>query len=410
VQLECDFTRQYLDATSQRCVEDFHPVSQRFKEALFFCFQYFSNTLCIGLQLWISLAHLRDQIFHQLVEERFFLAQLVAVTNRATDDAALYIAATFVRWNHAVGHQERSRADVIRDHPQGIVFQIRRMRFAPSCLDQGSKNINLVITVHALQNRSQTFQTHAGIDARCRQWFDGAVFRHVELHEHVVPDFDEAIAVFIRAARRTTRNVRAVIVENFRAWAARASVRHHPEVVGFVAPTFVIADANHAFRRQTDFLGPDVVGFLIFEINSRQQLLARQAINLGQQFPRPFQRIALEVIAEAPVAQHFKKCVVTCGVADVFQIVVFAAGAQAGLHRSGACIRTFVFAQKHVLELDHARVGEHQGRVVAGYQRAGRHDGVAFGLKELQEFFADFGRVHVLAKVRKWVVQSGDYT
>ena len=54
------------------------------------------------------------------------------------------------------------------------------------------------------------------------------------------------------------------------------------------------------------------------------------------------------------------------GVADVFQIVVLAARAHAALRARRAHIGTLVLAEKHVLELHHARVGEQQRRIVAG--------------------------------------------
>jgi hypothetical protein len=44
----------------------------------------------------------------------------------------------------------------------------------------------------------------------------------------------------------------------------------------------------------------------------------------------------LEVVAEAEITQHFKKCVVPGGVADVLQIVVLAARAHASLRGSRA--------------------------------------------------------------------------
>ena len=88
-------------------------------------------------------------------------------------------------------------------------------------------------------------------------------------------------------------------------------------------------------------------------------------------FPGVLDRILLEIIAEAEVAQHLEKGVVTRGVADVFQIVVLAAGAHAALRRHRAGVGTLVLAGEHVLELHHAGVGEQQRRVVARNQRAG---------------------------------------
>ena len=50
-----------------------------------------------------------------------------------------------------------------------------------------------------------------------------------------------------------------------------------------------------------------------------------------------------------------------------------------------------------VLELVHARIGEQQGRIIAGHDGAGRHDLVAFGLEEFQKSLANFGCFHSVA-------------
>ena len=107
---------------------------------------------------------------------------------------------------------------------------------------------------------------------------------------------------------------------------------------------------------------------------------------------------SLEVIAEAEVAQHFKKGVVTCGVTDVFQVVVLAAGTHAALRAGGAGIAALVAPCEYILELHHARGGEKEGGIVHGNQGGGRHPGAAFALKELQEGFTDFGDAHLFHK------------
>ena len=80
-----------------------------------------------------------------------------------------------------------------------------------------------------------------------------------------------------------------------------------------------------------------------------------------------------------------------CRVAHVFQVVVLATRAQAGLDRGGTHVGALVGAQKNVLELHHARVGEHQGRVIAGHQRTGGDHGVSLGLEEVKKYLADIG-------------------
>ena len=54
------------------------------------------------------------------------------------------------------------------------------------------------------------------------------------------------------------------------------------------------------------------------------------------QLPGPFDRFLLEVIAEAPVAEHLEKGVVIGVEADVVEVVVLAAGADAFLRVGGA--------------------------------------------------------------------------
>ena len=54
------------------------------------------------------------------------------------------------------------------------------------------------------------------------------------------------------------------------------------------------------------------------------------------EFPRPFDGFLFEIIAKAPVAEHLEKRVVIGVEADVFEVVVFAAGADAFLGVGGA--------------------------------------------------------------------------
>ena len=68
--------------------------------------------------------------------------------------------------------------------------------------------------------------------------------------------------------------------------------------------------------------------------------------------------VFFEIIAEAEIAQHFKKSVMPCGVADIFQIIMLAARPHATLggHRF---VEIALFpAQKYVLELHHAGISE----------------------------------------------------
>jgi hypothetical protein len=162
-------------------------------------------------------------------------------------------------------------------------------------------------------------------------------------------------------------DVLAVVVEDLGAGAAGAGVAHHPEVVGGVAGALVVADADHALGRHADFLGPDVVGLVVLGIHGDGELVLGQLEDAGEQLPGVVDRVALEVVAEAEVAQHLEEGVVAGGVADVLEVVVLAAGAHAFLRGGGAGVGALVEAEEDVLELVHACVGEQQGRVFVGH-------------------------------------------
>ena len=278
---------------------------------------------------------------------------------------------------------------MIGDHTQGLVFQIGRGSQFRCRLDQRLEQVDLVIGMHVLQHRRDTLQAHAGVHAGCGQRLQAAVGLTVELHEHVVPDFDEAVAIFIRAAGRTTRDMRAVVVENLGTRPAGTGIGHLPEVIRRIRRTLVVADADDPIRRNTYVLVPDLKGFVVGVIDRHQQAFFGQLPDLGQQLPGPADGVLLEVVAKTEVAQHLEKRVMPRGVTDLIQIVVLATGAHAALARHRPRVAAFVAAQKHILELHHARVGEQQGRIVARHQRAGGHDLVSLRLEKLEEVLAD---------------------
>ncbi len=183
----------------------------------------------------------------------------------------------------------------------------------------------------------------------------------------------------------------AVVVEDLGARATGAGVSHLPEVVRSERRALVVTDAHDARFRNADHVAPQFVGFVIGLVDGNQQALGRQLPDLGQQFPGPGDRVLLEVVAEGPVTQHFEEGVVACGVADLVEVVVLAASAQAALDVGRAHIAALLRTKEHVLELHHAGVGEQQGRIIARHQRRRRHDGVAFALEEFKEVAADLG-------------------
>ena len=251
-------------------------------------------------------------------------------------------------------------------------------------LDQMLEQVDVVVRVHALHHGADALQAHAGVHRGLGQRHHAAVGRAVELHEDQVPDLDVPVAVFIGRARRAAGDVRAVVEEDLGAGAAGAGVAHGPEV-GF------LAQARQAIGGHAHLVDPDPGGLVIVLVDGDPQAVAIQAQRAGEEVPREADGVALEVVAEAEVAQHLEEGVMPRGVAHVLQVVVLAAGAHAALARCRTHIGARVLAQEHILELDHAGVGEQQGGIVARHQRTGGDDRVGLACEVVEECAADFG-------------------
>ena len=400
VQAEGRLAVQHLLAlqSGQRPFQQAHAVGNGLEEAGFLALEHFLDAGLIAFQLGIGLTHFLHQRRHQAVEERLTGTHLVAVAHGTADDPAQHVAAALVARHHAVDDGEAAGTDVVGDDLQRRAARLGRAAGVLHCLgrrgQQVHEQVDLVVGMHVLQHGRHPLQTHAGIHAGTRQRMQLTGFIPVVLHEDDVPDLDEAVTVLLGASRRATGNLGTVVIEDLGARAAGAGVTHHPEVVRRIARALVVADAHDALGRHAHLLGPDVVGLVVLGIDRHQQLLGRQLEDRGQQLPGKLDGVLLEVVAKREVAHHLEEGVMARGVADVFQVVVLAAGADALLSRGGAAVGTLVEAQEDILELVHARVGEQERGIVMRHHRAGRDNGMALGLEELQVLLAYFGGLH----------------
>ena len=256
------------------------------------------------------------------------------------------------------------------------------------------KEVDVVVGRHILQNGRETLQAHARVDVGTREAIQLAGSVAVKLREDEVPNLHVAVAVFIGAPRRAALNLRAAVVEDFRAGAAGAGVAHHPEVVGHVASALVVADADDALFGDVNFVLPDVVGFVVFEVDGDPEPVFGELVDRGEQLPGPVDRFALEVVAKAEVPEHFKERVVARGVAHVVQVIVLAARTDA-LLRGRRAIERLVQTQEVGLELVHAGVREEKRRIVLRHHRARLHHRVALALKEFEVSRTNLGCRHV---------------
>src|SRR3984893_98632 len=249
--------------------------------------------------------------------------------------------------------------------------------------DDRTEQVDLVVVMVALQHRGDPLETHARDHRRSRQRNALPAWKLFELHEHQVPDLDEAVAFGLCRAGRTTRDVCPMIVKDFRAGGAGAQLAHLPEMVG-------PRDAHELVAgKPGDFL-PQLERVIVIDEDRHQQAIERQPEFLGDEIPGKLDGALLEIVAEGEVAEHLEEGVVARCVADVVEIIVLAAGAHAFLGAHRARIGALLEAGEDVLELHHPRIGEHEGRIVARHQRGGRHHLVSVAGEIVEKARSDF--------------------
>ena len=297
----------------------------------------------------------------------------------AAQHAAEDVAPPLVGGDDAVGNQKHGGADVVGDHAQRHVGRRGRaaVLHAGDLADLAhnvADGIHFEQVTHALHDRRQTLQPHAGVDVRVRETGVVAVPVAVELREHDVPDFDEAVAVAARTAvGLAAAEFRAAVKVDFRAGAAgtRADL---PEVV-------VLAELGNPLARDAG-LDPDFQRLVVLNVHARIQARLGDFQHLGQELPRPRNRLLLEIIPEGEVAEHFKKRAVARGFAHVVDVQ----RAHALLAGGHALARGHALALEIGLERRHAGVDEQQRIVVLRYEREALQPQVAFAFKKREVF------------------------
>ena len=244
-------------------------------------------------------------------------------------------------------------------------------------LDQAAHQVGVVVVVLALQQGTDPLKPHAGVDRLHLQGDQPPVGELFVLHEDVVPDLDEPVAVFLGAARGAAPDMIAVVVEDFRAGTAGAGGTHAPEVV-------IGGDADDPVFRQARDLLPDRRSLIVGVIDGDEKLVLGQTEVLGQKLPCEGDGLVLEVVAEAEIPQHFEEGMVPRGVADIVEVIVLAARTHAFLRRRRALVIPRLDTGEEVLELHHARVGEHQRRVVPRHEGRAIDDPVVVAAEEVE--------------------------
>ena len=384
-------------ASSTSCSSRSVPALERPAEALLLVADPAGDRLALGGQLRVGLGHRLDRPLGEAAQPRRLEAEAAALLDRPAHDPPQDVAAVFVRGDDAVGDQEGGPARVVGDDPHRpgdrAALRVPVARELLGEVDQRADEVGLEYGGDVLEDRRHPVEAHPGVDVSHRQLGDGAVLGEVVGHEDVVPELEEAVGVVAGALVGAAELLAAVEVE-LRAGAAGAGRARLPEVVG-------AAEEDDPLLRHPD-RAPDLdrllVGseaeLLVAAEDRRPDPVGVHPEALGRELPAPGDRLRLEVVAEAPVAEHLEEGEVAGGLADLLDV----GRAEAFLDVGEARRRRLLAAQEVGLERLHpGGRQQHRGVVDRGDERGRRHDLVT-PLGEEREV----GVAYLLGLHRRW--------
>ena len=390
-----------------RRVEDRGAGAQRAEERRLLRVEHGEDVGRVAPQLRVQRGHRLDRGTAQVVQVVLAAAGGAArpaplatgehaqVTDAAAEEPAQDVAASLVAGQYAVVDQHHRRAHVVGDDLQRDVgtgvLAVPLLGELGRAVQDLPRGVDLVDVVDALQDGRHPLQAHPGVDVperqRARDVEVGLAADRAELvlHEDEVPHLQIAVLIRLRAAVAAV--LRAPVVVDLRAWAARARDAHAPVVVG--QPT-----ALDAALRELDHVPPDRVGLVVLGQHGRPEPVLGKAepavvLRAGQQLPGVRDRHVLEVVAERPVAQHLEERRVPGGLADFLDV----AGPHALLHVRRPPERRGLLAEQIRLERLHSGDDE-QHRGIVGHQAGRWDDRVPVLLEIPQEAARDLCRLH----------------
>ena len=300
-------------------VQALEPLLQRAPEALLLGGHPAADRVALRAELGVLRAHQLGDDVGVALQKPGLQAQPAAVLDGAAHDAAQDVAAVLVGGHHAVAEQERHRTAVVGEHPQravgGEVLVIAAAGQLLAQLDERRELVGLEHRRLALEDAGQAVEPQSGVDVLGRQrreHVDGVL---VHLHEHEVPVLHEALvlpagevvglavvdaAVQVQLRARPARPERPGLPEVLRARALDDPLARDPDLQPGVDRLLVGPEAQLLIAREHG--DPDVIG--------------GEAEPLGRERPGKPGGLALEVVAEAEVAEHLEEREMAGGGAD----------------------------------------------------------------------------------------------
>ena len=258
-----------------------------------------------------------------------------AIADRATHDPSQHVGAAVSVGEHPVGDEKRGGSGVICDDLEGRLTVSLGAGDASQRLGEvheGAEQLRLVVGLHAGDRGGETLEPSPRVDAGLGQRDELSVRHLLVLHEHEVPELKIPIVLEGRALAGLPRVRRRVTIDadvDLTTGPTRTGVAHLPEVL-------LRVEGEDAIRRNE--LAPELVRLLIERgafsrpVEDRYaQTARRDAEHLRQKVPAEADGVLLEVVPEGEIYEHLKQRVVTRGEADVVEVVMLTAGAEAPL-------------------------------------------------------------------------------
>ncbi len=193
---------------------------------------------------------------------------------------------------------------------------------------------------------------------------------------------------------------------NFGAGTARAAVPHFPEIILFLAIQDPVLRKMPSPQIRSFLVPLKVFGGIALEYRGIEAVTGNSQ-PLRKQFPGPADGFILEIVAERPISQHLKHCMMIGIQPHLFQVVVLPRHPETFLSVGNPLPAHRLIAQKNILELVHPCIGKHQRWVILHHHGGRRYDLVPLLRKKIQKcrtyFFGCHHLVlsHLLLKIVK---------
>ena len=367
----------------EELLDPFEAAVDRRQERLFLALDHRGDAFNALGELWVRAGHEARDHPWELVEKGLFHPHLPAVQDGAPQQPLDDVFLLVVPGENVLVDRERASADMVGDpaHPPAVVVgrQILLRADIPHRLDQRPEDVNVEVAVDPLEHGAGPLEPHAGVDVAAGERGEvvGGGALAVELRENEVPDLD------IATVGHPVEDLAARAADSVGALAGGAG---RPEVV-------VLAQAADPAVGHADLVGPDPEGLVVVCIDGDREFLGGdvEPALRREELPRPVDRLALEIVAEAEVPQHLEERVVAGGPPDVVDV----AGPQTLLASGRLREVELALAEEVILELVHAGRREQHRGIPAGHEDVAGAADAALRFEERQIGFPQFIGLHV---------------